>query len=215
MQKRLIITFFMLLLITGAGVLAAVFLPKDDEKAETGKKDAIEASAKPADKKKDSTQVDQHEETKKEQPQEENSSDMRTAVLSEAELLAAGYDYDAAIETLKSFQGYEDDSEMTARVADYETKKASCVPVNINEVTHVFYHSLVVDPELCFANQETDRQAVGNNQWMTTIDEFNKITQEMYDRGYVLVDLHDLVEETTDDSGNVHFKEGTIMLPPD
>lgn len=37
----------------------------------------------------------------------------------------------------------------------------------------------------------------------------------MYDRGYVLVDLHDLVEETKDENGEVHIKPGTIMLPPD
>ena len=27
---------------------------------------------------------------------------------------------------------------------------------------------------------------------MTTIDEFNKITQSMYEKGYVLVSLHDM-----------------------
>ena len=97
-------------------------------------------------------------------------------------------------------QGYERDTELTAKISDYEAKKAACVPVNIDEVTHVFYHSLVVDPELAFANQDTNPQAVGNNQWMTTVEEFNKITQAMYDRGYVLVDLHDLVEETTDEN---------------
>lgn len=221
MQRRLAITFIVLLLMTGAGVLAAILLPKNEK--ESGKQESVEASAKPADKEENSKNIKRQEkeepkeegqEQKQEQEQEE-SSDLRAAVLAEAELLAAGYDYDGAMETVKSYQGYERDSEMTELIAGYEAKKAECVPVNVNQVTHVFYHSLVVDPELAFANQETDRQAVGNNQWMTTIDEFNKITQTMYEKGYVLVDLHDLVEETTDENGNVHFKEGTILLPPD
>ena len=55
--------------------------------------------------------------------------------------------------------------------------------------------------------------AAGFKQWMTTVDEFNKITQAMYDNGYVLVDLHDLVTQTTDENGDVHFTPNQIMLP--
>ena len=50
---------------------------------------------------------------------------------------------------------------------------------------------------------------------MTTVSEFEKITQEMYDRGYVMVRLRDLVNQTTDEDGTVHFTENQIMLPPD
>lgn len=146
---------------------------------------------------------------------EEEQAQKRTNLIAEANLLAAGYDYDGAIEKLKSYEGYENYSELTEAIAGYEATKATCVPVNIEEVTHVFYHSLVVDPERCFANQETDRQARGNNQWMTTIEEFNKITQSMYEKGYVLVSLYDMVTETVDENGTVHFSPGTIMLPPD
>lgn len=136
------------------------------------------------------------------------------SVKAEADLLAAGYDYDAAVEKVKSYVGYEKSQQLTEAIAGYEAAKAACVPVNIEEVTHVFYHSLVVEPQKAFANQETDRQAVGNNQWMTTVDEFNKITQSMYERGYVLVDLHDIATETVDENGGKHFTPGTIMLPP-
>ena len=48
---------------------------------------------------------------------------------------------------------------------------------------------------------------------MTTIDEFKGILQQMYDRGYVLVRLHDLVEETKNEEGETVFTEGKIMLP--
>lgn len=135
-------------------------------------------------------------------------------LLERTDRIAAGYDYDTAVAEIKSFQGYESYSELTEAISRYESEKAKCVPINIEEVTHVFYHSLVVDPKRAFANQESDHQAKGNNQWMTTVDEFNKITQAMYDNGYVLVNLHDLAKQETDENGNVHFSEGTILLPP-
>lgn len=134
--------------------------------------------------------------------------------LEEAEYLAATYDYDAAIVVLKTIEDYEVNEEVQALIAQYEETKASCVPVNIEEVTHIFYHSLVVDPERAFANQETDSQAAGNNQWMTTISEFNEITQEMYDRGYVMVSIHDLIQVTQDENGETIYEPATIMLPP-
>ena len=49
---------------------------------------------------------------------------------------------------------------------------------------------------------------------MTTKSEFLKILQSMYDRGFVLVRLHDIAYETTLDDGSVGFREGDIMLPP-
>lgn len=133
--------------------------------------------------------------------------------IDEADYLAATYDYDSAIELLNGIEGYEEDTELQEKVAGYEATKASCVPVNIEEVTHIFYHTLVVDEERAFGNQANDNQCIGNNQWMTTVDEFNAITQEMYDRGYVMVSIHDLYEETTDENGNTIYQPATIMLP--
>ncbi len=135
----------------------------------------------------------------------------RKAVMEEADYLALTYDYDAAIAKIQSFEDYDIDDELLAKIEEYETTKASCVKVDVNKVTHIFYHSLVVDPERAF--DPSDFQGKGNNEWMTTISEFNKITQEMYDRGYVLVSIHDLYTITTDENGNEVMKEGTIYLP--
>ena len=144
----------------------------------------------------------------KESPEEE-----RARMILEADHLALAYDYDAAIALLQSYEGYQDYEELTQAIASYEETKATCVPVNLDEVTHIFYHSLVVDPIRCFGNQEHDRQCIGNNQWMTTISEFEKITQEMYDRGYVMVGIHDLYDFEIDENGNEIIKPATIMLP--
>ncbi len=146
--------------------------------------------------------------------QEVKVEDTTAMIKEEAAYLAATYDYDAAIAQLQTIKNYEKNEEVQALIQEYETTKASCVPVNIDEVTHIFYHSLVVDANRAFANQENDPQAVGNNQWMTTVSEFEKITQEMYDRGYVMVSIHDLINETQDANGNTVYEPATIMLPP-
>ncbi len=232
-QRRMLSAAVVLLLITGAGLLAAVFA-SSQKKAGEKEADTVAANAD-AGVAKDLME----EEIEKDFPTEPDGQDGQenrdipddvggqeepeeasgqpagaSSILDEANRLADSYDYDNAIEKIKSSPGYEQDAQMTAAIADFEARKAECVPVDIQEVTHIFYHTLVVDPSKAFANQENDPQAVGNNQWMTTIDEFNKITQAMYDEGYVMVDLHDIAEETVDENGVTHFKEGTIMLPP-
>lgn len=138
----------------------------------------------------------------------------REETIARAELLAAAYDYDAATDLIRTIEGYETDTALQEKITAYEAEKASCLPVNMDEVTHVFYHTLVVDPERAFANQDKDPQAVGNNQWMTTVSEFLKITEEMYDRGYVIVGIHDLIDVTTDENGKTVYKPAQIMLPP-
>lgn len=137
----------------------------------------------------------------------------RQALIDEADRLALAYDYDAAIALIQSYEAYDTYEEFNTAIAEYEATKAACVPVNLDEVTHIFYHTLVVDPIRCFGNQERDPQCVGNNQWMTTISEFEKITQEMYDRGYVIVSIHDLYNVVIDENGNEIMEPATIMLP--
>ena len=117
--------------------------------------------------------------------EEEERNRQRKEAIAEADIMAMGYDYDGAIELLRSLENYDQDADIIAKIADYEATKSTMVAVNMDEVTHIFYHSLVVDPERGFAGD--DSAAAGFKQWMTTVDEFNKITQAMYDNGYVLV----------------------------
>ena len=130
--------------------------------------------------------------------------------LSRAGLLAAGYDYDGAV-ALLSGSPYASDEQVTAAIAGYEESKASLVRVDPKKVTHVFFHSLIMDTSKAF---DGDSREKGYNQVMTTKEEFMKILQSMYDRGFVLVRLHDVAYETTGEDGNPHFVEGNIMLPP-
>jgi hypothetical protein len=132
------------------------------------------------------------------------------ALLEQADRIAAGYDYDGAIELLQNDAEYGSSQEVEDAVSRYEESKMNLVSKKISEVTHVFFHSLIVDPAKAF-DGENDQD--GYNQVMTTVDEFKKILQAMYDDGYVLVRLHDMAYETVDENGKNVMKAGTILLP--
>ncbi|MEF9939490.1 MAG: polysaccharide deacetylase [Clostridium sp.] len=138
------------------------------------------------------------------------TTDELQMILNRAALLSSGYDYDRAIELLTS-SSYKDDAQVTAAVAAYEQAKTTLVKTDPFKITHVFFHSLIMDTAKAFDGQPT---AKGYNQVMTTKDEFMKILQSMYDKGFVLVRLHDIAYETTSADNTAAFTDGNIMLPP-
>ena len=139
------------------------------------------------------------------QPQERVSA-QEQSLEAQANRLAAQYDYDAAIELLKGQPGFDRSDRRKILVASYEKTKAGCSPYAIDQITHVFFHTLVRDDAKAF---DGDEDMDGYNQVMTTISEFNSIIQQMYNRGYVMVSMHDMVEVAED--GSVSTKE--IRLP--
>lgn len=132
------------------------------------------------------------------------------ALLSEAERTAAGYDYEKAIEILRTSVLYGSDPQIDQAIAGYEGIMASLQPYDITQVTHVFFHTLVMDEEKAF---DGDADTNGYNQVMTTRDEFLKILESMYEKGFVLVRLHDMAYEETTADGGYEMKRGTILLP--
>lgn len=133
-------------------------------------------------------------------------------IISEADLLASMYDYDAAIAKIEEFNPeYTNDETLNAAVLKYTEDKEKLVPwTNIHEITHVFFHTMIKDNSLAF---DGDYKEAGYNQYMTTISEFNKMMKEMYKRGFVLVKLHDIAEMTKDENGNTKMTAKTIYLP--
>ena len=134
------------------------------------------------------------------------AGDSDRKVMEQADLMAAQYDYEGAIDLLKSQSSYTSSSEYQAAVAKYEETRSSCVSYPLDQVTHVFFHSLIKDDSKSF---DGDSKEAGYNQVMTTISEFNSIIEQMYERGYVMVSLHDMCRVNED--GTVSQKE--IRLP--
>lgn len=174
---------------------------EDNKEVAKLEEDSKEEQDKDEDKK-DSTQ----EKTEEEETQEEQDKDV--SVIEQADLLAAMYDYDGAIKLLREQSDYASNTQLQEAVSGYEATKATCVEYPLEEITHVFYHTLIKDTSKAF---DGDSKEAGYNQVMTTIEEFNKITQSMYDKGYVLVSLHDMA--TVNEDGTM--TRGKILLPPD
>ena len=128
-------------------------------------------------------------------------------ILAQADILAQQYNYDEAISLLKKDSSYSSSKKLQAAVKKYEETKATCTAWPLEKVTHVFYHILIKDTSKAF---DGDYKEADYNQVMTTIDEFNKITQTMYDEGYVMVSIKDMAK--ADENGNM--TEGEILLPP-
>lgn len=146
---------------------------------------------------------------------EEEALENRKNALAEAERLAMGYDYDGAIELLRSVEGYEEDADMIAAIAGYTATKSTLVSVDVTTVPHIFYHSLMNDTNRAFDVNTLGQDTVnGMNAWMTTIEEFDAITQQMYDNGYVFVSIKDLVVETVNEDGSVSFTKNTNLKLP-
>ena len=140
-------------------------------------------------------------------------TDPVTETMEEAERLAAMYDYDGAIELLGTLPEAAADPEISAAIAGYEETKAGLVRQDISKITHVFFHSLIVDPENAFDKSRWGTQSDGYNSVMTTISEFEKMLDEFYEDGFVLVGLHDMAHIETTADGTEVMVEGDIMLP--
>ncbi|MBQ9387612.1 MAG: polysaccharide deacetylase [Lachnospiraceae bacterium] len=132
------------------------------------------------------------------------------AAIDEAAILAAQYDYDAAIEKLKGIAGYQDKKEITDLIADYELTRDTCVTVDMSTVPHVFFHTLICDFNRCFKSSHNQSLMNGYNAWMVTVDEFKECIRQLYDLGYVIINIGD--SYTKDADGNYSMSTD-VKLP--
>lgn len=77
-------------------------------------------------------------------------------------------------------------------------------------VEHLFFHPVIAYPELAF---DGDNQANGLDDFMVTVDEYLKILQSVYDRGYVLVDIADVWSGAAGEDGQPKMVRNTLYLP--
>ncbi|MCD8013784.1 MAG: polysaccharide deacetylase [Lachnospiraceae bacterium] len=137
------------------------------------------------------------------------SEDAEAAIdtaLMEAETLAAMYDYDGAMEAVQSCEYYETSEELQQAAASYEKTKENCVSWSPEDVTHIFFHTIIWDASKAF---DGDLDSEGFNQYMVTMKEFSAIMKTMYSEGYVMVSMHDMC--TVNEDGTV--TENEILLP--
>ncbi|MBR5509136.1 MAG: polysaccharide deacetylase family protein [Lachnospiraceae bacterium] len=131
-------------------------------------------------------------------------------LLKEAQELAHGYFYEEALDILNHIpEEFTADKEVTAAITQYTTAQDSFIPYD-QPIRHIFFHSLIVDTSLAF---DGDYMENGYNYWMTTADEFKAMLNELYANQYILIDIHDLCEEQTDENGNVTLIAKQPLVP--
>ncbi|WP_322613228.1 polysaccharide deacetylase family protein [Dermacoccus abyssi] len=114
------------------------------------------------------------------------------------------YDYAAATAALKGQTSTEADAERRA----INDAKAKAKPfADTTQISHVFYHSLVVDPALAF--HAGQGKAQGYKDYMVTKREFVAQLNSMYAKGYVLVHPQRVAKRGAD--GQMH--PVPIVLP--
>ena len=141
---------------------------------------------------------------------EEQKEQKITSALDKAKTLASGYGYNDAVELLKNeLSEYKDDPRITQAISEYESGQSQ-LAVYDGPVVHIFFHSLIADTAKAF---DGDAMEAGYNAWMTTVDEFNAMMEQMYANGFILIDIHDTVKQVTDENGKTVYEKAELYLP--
>ena len=131
-------------------------------------------------------------------------------LMDDAAFIAAGYDYQKAITMLEEFEYFNQYPEMATKIEEYRDLDSKLVVyADMGKITHIFFHSLIVDPARAFDGDEDQN---GYHCYMNTCDEFWKILEQMYARGYVLVTPYQVAYEVKSPDGNF-FTYGELRLP--
>lgn len=134
------------------------------------------------------------------------------SVATMARLMVAQYNYASAKELIESVDNYEDYENLAGIYTECENLSQNLVVWSDNtHISHLFVHSLIVDTNRAFGPGSS--QPLGYNEYMTTVDEFNKILEQMYERGYVLISPHDMAERVVDENGVEKLVKKQILLP--
>lgn len=131
-------------------------------------------------------------------------------LIARADRLALGYDYDGALSLLESSGSDSADPRIQEAASRYRSEQELLVPANVQQTTHVFFHSLIMDTAKAF---DGDSRSASYNSVMTTREEFLRILDRLYAEDYVLVRLHDVASLEENDDGSSSFQWGTILLP--
>ena len=132
-------------------------------------------------------------------------------LLVKAEALAAAYDYDGAIAMLDTFSGDMDDYNALVVTRDrYEQTKDSMVPwSDPSQIPNLSFHMMIAEAYRTFSNSGYGSTWKWN---FITTTEFSRILQQLYDNGYVLVDMDDVIT-TTKTADGVSYEVNTLYLP--
>ncbi|MEG2097971.1 MAG: polysaccharide deacetylase family protein, partial [Pseudoflavonifractor sp.] len=81
-------------------------------------------------------------------------------------------------------------------------------------VEHLFFHPVIAYPEFTFTSPTIpEAQRKGLDDFMVTADEYTKILESLYAKGYILVNMCDVWSEQKNENGEMRMVRNTLMLP--
>ncbi len=135
------------------------------------------------------------------------------ALLEDAEEKATLYDYEGALAILQDASDeLRERDDIQNAIQAYTNVQNSLVSWTADKVPNLSFHVLIADMEAALADKTYGTKGNGRyNKNFVTVGEFSAILQQLYDNGYVLVDLDDLFEY---DEETQSYKEKALLLPP-
>lgn len=130
--------------------------------------------------------------------------------IARAKAVAATYDFQGAIDVLDSFGGsIYDYDEMLILRDEWETTMKNLVEFTPEQVVNLSVQVLIAEADRAFKDKNYGNSYKKN---FITTDEFSNLLEELYANGYVLVDMNDLVDQTTTGSSTA-YSARTVALP--
>ena len=132
------------------------------------------------------------------------------AQLDEVNTLAASYYYDEALDALKKIERTELTSQRIDEAEDAITSAKNSLRAYEGDIPHLCFPTLIADPARAF---DSDAMAASYASSMITVTEFTRILESLLERGYVLVDIHQVAALETDSRALTTMELQTIKLP--
>ena len=134
-------------------------------------------------------------------------------ILVEAERLAAGYNYQKAIDLLDSVGDLTQYQDLQVKRSEYVNAQSALIEYkDPHSIPNLSFHVLIHDMAKAI---KSEQYGGSYNKNFVTTNEFTKILENLYRNGYVLVDFESFVGATTDINGNQQFASVSIKLPAD
>ncbi len=130
-------------------------------------------------------------------------------ILSKASIAVQQFDYDTAISLLDSFSGDSSQfPELAQKRAEYEQAADALVLWdNPSKVLNLSFQLLIADPSRAFPDS---KYGSSYNKNFVTTEEFSRILQQLYENGYILIDMDDITDGVL--PKNLYLPEGKKPL---
>jgi len=132
-----------------------------------------------------------------------------SGLITRADRLASSYDYEGAVAVLREYgEDWMQQPELADANARYQSAQTLLVKWDdVSKVSMLSFHSLIADPQRAF---DGDSRESYYRDYMVTVTEFKAILQELYNKNYILVGIHDLY---TLHNGEINTDQAAVYQP--